>query len=196
MPPSRQIVLASASPYRRTLLERLGIPFDTAAPDIDERRLAGETASDMVKRLSLAKARALAGQFPAALIIGSDQCAVIDGEILGKPGNYDNAYTQLKNAAGHQVDFHTGLCLLDATSGESQVDDIIFSVTFRQLTDSEIQNYLQREQPYDCAGSFKSEGLGIALFERLQGDDPNALIGLPIIRLLAFLRNAGVNILV
>lgn len=189
------IVLASSSPYRRALLERLGLPFSAASPDINETPCAGETAAALVQRLARAKAAALAEAFPRHLIIGSDQVACLDDDILGKPGNRENAQRQLRAASGRRVEFLTGLCVLDSASGISHSVVEPFSVVFRQLSDTAIDHYLEREQPFDCAGSFKSEGLGIALFERLQGDDPNALIGLPLIRLVDLLSRFGVAVL-
>jgi septum formation protein len=190
-----KLVLASTSPYRRTLLEKLQVRFDTAAPEIDEAALPGESPEQLVARLAEAKAKAVAAQFSNALIIGSDQVAVVEGKIVGKPGNHANAVTQLKRAAGKRVTFLTGLCVFNTLSTRSQVEVVPFSVIFRQLTDTQIERYLQREQPYNCAGSFKSEGLGIALFEKLEGDDPNTLIGLPLIRLIRMLESEGYPIL-
>ena len=190
-----QIVLASTSPYRRELLERLGLPFDIASPDVDETALTYETPVQLVKRLAKLKARAVAEDFQDALIIGSDQVAVLDNQILGKPGNHKTAVKQLNNASGKKVLFLTGLCLLNSATGETQVNVDEFSVSFRQLSASQIENYLQREEPYDCAGSFKSEGLGISLFEKMEGDDPNALIGLPMITLINMLSAEGVDVL-
>lgn len=191
----RQIVLASGSAYRRELLGRLGIEFESASPHIQETRLSGETAAEMVERLSRDKARALTGRFNDALIIGSDQCAVSGSEILGKPGGFEPAFRQLKRASGSTVEFHTGLCLLDARTGSRQVDDIRYEVRFRELGDEQIESYLHRERPWDCAGSFKSEGLGVALFASMHGDDPTALMGLPLIRLVSMLQAAGVDVL-
>lgn len=193
MPP--KLVLASTSPYRRELLGRLGLPFETANPKTDETALPGETPEATALRLSEAKARAMAATFPDALIIGSDQVAVMDGRIFGKPGNHDNAVEQLRNLRGRTVNFFTGLCLLNTRSGSTQVRGIPTLVTFRDLADSEIENYLRREQPYNCAGAAKSEGLGIALLARMEGEDPNALIGLPLIALCDMLRAEGVGIL-
>ncbi len=190
-----QLVLASTSPFRKALLERLGQPFATARPETDETRRAGETAGALVERLSEDKARAVAGQRPNALIIGSDQVAVLGDEILGKPGTHEKAMEQLSAASGNEVLFLTGLCLLNTTSGRAQVEVVPFTVKFRSLTARQIDNYLRREKPYNCAGSFKSEGLGIALFETMKGEDPNALIGLPLIRLITLLSNEGVDIL-
>lgn len=190
-----KLVLASTSPFRKELLQRLGLAFETASPETDETRLPGEPAVSLVQRLAEAKARAVADRFPHALIIGSDQVAVLGEGILGKPGDHSRALAQLKAASGKEVVFQTGLCLLNAATGNAQVDVVEFRVTFRDLSDTQIENYLRREQPYNCAGSFKSEGLGIALFERMQGEDPNALIGLPMIRLISMLAMQGVDVL-
>jgi len=192
--PSRTLVLASTSPYRRALLERLGLVFDTLSPQVDESRLSGETPEQLVRRLAEAKARAGAVHFPDALIIGSDQVAVCDEDILGKPGDHAAAGKQLARLSGRRVRFCTGLCLYDARADRARVDMVPFDVVFRVLDAGQIERYLQREQPYDCAGSFKSEGLGISLFEALQGDDPNALIGLPLIRLVSWLNEAGIAV--
>lgn len=185
------LILASTSPYRRALLERLGLPFSTAAPDVDECPHLGESPSKLVQRLAEAKARAVAVNHPEALVIGSDQIACLDDEILGKPGDHATAIAQLERASGRCVLFLTGVCMLDARSGQAQILVEPFRVHFRALTRARIEGYLDRERPYDCAGSFKSEGLGIALFERLEGDDPAALIGLPLIRLIPWLESAG-----
>ena len=174
---------------------RLGIPFETVSPDVDETRRAAEQPLDLVIRLSTLKARALANRFPGALIIGSDQCAVVDGEILGKPGGFEQAFQQLQKVSGKTVEFHTGICLLDTVSDATQTDDVIYQVHFRLLTDVQISNYLRKEEPYNCAGSIRSERLGIALFERMEGDDPNALVGLPLIRLVSMLDKAGCPVL-
>lgn len=189
--PTVQIVLASTSVYRRAVLEKLRLPFAVAAPDIDEARLPGESALAMVQRLSLQKAQAIVSEYPEALIIGSDQCAVLDEEILGKPGDHTNAVMQLSASAGKTVHFLTGLCLYDARSGSYQLDCVPYEVAFRHLTAHEIEAYVQQEQPFNCAGSFKSEGYGISLFKYMRGDDPNALIGLPLIRLAQMLRQHG-----
>ena len=188
----KKIVLASTSPFRRELLSRLCIPFETAAPDVDETSLPGETPEQLVVRLSEAKARAVSEQFPESLIIGSDQVAVLDGQIIGKPLTHDNAVKQLKRASGKRVAFLTGLCLYNTQTERVQLDVIPYFVVFRNLSDRQIENYLQKETPYNCAGSFKSEGLGISLFNRMEGDDPNALIGLPLIRLIHMLDSEGV----
>ena len=190
-----KLVLASTSPFRKQLLEKLGLTFVTAAPDIDEAAVPDETPEQLVARLSEAKASALANTHPDSLIIGSDQVAVVDGQIVGKPHTHEKAVAQLKRAAGKRVTFLTGLCVYNARSHRSQVDVVPYYVVFRHLTDKQIENYLQREQPYNCAGSFKSEGLGIALFDRLEGDDPNSLIGLPLIRLIRMLESEGFPVL-
>ncbi len=189
------IILASGSPYRRRLLEQLGLAFEWASPDTDETALPAETPEMLVQRLAHAKAKALALRYPQHLIIGSDQAASFDSRILGKPGHIDNARRQLQACRGQRVEFVTGLCLLN--SHTKQHDTVVerFSVVFRDLTDEQIERYLEREQPFDCAGSFKVEGLGIALFERLEGDDPNALIGLPLIRLVTLLERAGAAVI-
>lgn len=189
-PPS--LVLASTSPFRRALLEKLALPFATCAPEVDETPLPGETPDALVMRLAEAKARACADQFPAQLIIGSDQVACIDGDILGKPGDRERAVAQLQRAAGRVVTFYTGLCLFNSATGHAQVACEPFRVHFRPLDTDQIGRYLDAEQPYNCAGSFKSEGYGITLFERLEGEDPNTLIGLPLIRLVAMLGHDGV----
>ncbi|MEZ5585173.1 MAG: nucleoside triphosphate pyrophosphatase [Candidatus Competibacteraceae bacterium] len=191
----RRLILASTSPFRKDLLSRLGLPFETRAPDIDESRLPGEDAVALVARLAEGKARAVARHESGALVIGSDQVAVLDADILGKPGTHDRAVAQLARAAGNTVTFQTGLCLLDSDSDRMQIDTVPFQVVFRPLQSHQIEAYLRREQPYQCAGSFKSEGLGIALFERLIGDDPNSLIGLPLIRLVKMLESESVKVL-
>jgi MAF protein len=187
------LILASTSPYRRALLERLGLPFSVSKPGVDETRLPDEAAEQMVCRLAQAKAAVVAREHPTAWVIGSDQCAVLDGQILGKPGTHARALEQLKAASGKQVVFHTGLCLMQHASGFEHVLNVPFSVHFRELSEQEIEHYLQREQPYDCAGSFKSEGLGITLFQSMRGDDSSSLIGLPLIALCAMLRAAGLD---
>lgn len=188
----RQLVLASSSPYRRELLDRLGLEYLTVSPAIDETALPGETPDALVERLAEQKARKVA-ETHQGLIIGSDQVATVDDDILGKPGNHENAVAQLTRLSGQRVTFHTGLCLLDTAHHEAQVDVVPFTVQFRSLSAEQIERYLQREQPYNCAGSFKSEGLGITLFEKMLGDDPTALIGLPLIRLTAMLAKAGID---
>ena len=190
-----QLVLASTSPFRKSVLEKLGLPFDCHAPEIDETPRPDETPAQLVERLSIAKAQAVAAHFKQGLVIGSDQVAVIDDEILGKPGNHENAVGQLERASGKTVTFLTGLALVNAESGAIQAEVVPFKVVFRQLTQPQIVNYLNAEQPYNCAGSFKSEGLGIALFDRLEGDDPNTLIGLPLIRLIRMLEKEGMTVI-
>ncbi len=190
----RSLILASTSPFRRDLLARLGLPFTVQAPDADETPHPGEDAPTLVARLATDKALAVARDHPEALIVGSDQAAVLDDEIIGKPGDHERAAAQLRRASGRTMTFYTGLCLLDGASGQRQVAVEPFRVVFRTLTEPRIERYLRREQPYHCAGSFKSEGLGIALFERLEGDDPTSLIGLPLIRLIRMLEAAGVEV--
>jgi 7-methyl-GTP pyrophosphatase len=190
-----QLVLASTSPFRRTLLQRLGLPFETAAPDVDESRLENESPTALVTRLAEAKARVIAPQFSDALIIGSDQVAVLDDQVLGKPGNHQNAVQQLRAASGRQVSFLTGLCLLNTQTQKCHVTMVPFSVVFRTLSEQQIEQYLLQEEPYNCAGSFKSEGLGICLFEKMLGDDPNALIGLPLIELTTMLTTEDMHVL-
>ena len=189
-----QLVLASTSPFRRSILEKLGLPFDCHAPEVDETPHSGESPAQLVERLSIAKAQAVAAHLKGGLVIGSDQVAVIDNEIVGKPGNHENAVAQLQRAAGKTVTFLTGLALVNATTASIQAEVVPFKVVFRQLAREQIENYLNAEQPYNCAGSFKSEGLGIALFERLEGDDPNTLIGLPLIRLIRMLEKEGMTV--
>lgn len=190
-----QLVLASTSPYRRELLERLGQPFETVSPNIDETVSPEETPEQLVKRLAESKARAVAFDFPDSLVIGSDQVAVLNDQIIGKPGNHDKAVEQLRHASGNKVNFLTGLCLLNTHTNHCQVTTEVYTVVFRKLSDIQIENYLLREKPYDCAGSFKSEGLGIALFAKMEGDDPNALIGLPMIKLINMLTAEGLDVL-
>lgn len=187
------LVLASSSPFRRELLGRLGLQFLCDSPDIDESRQPDEPAEQLVQRLALEKARAVATRHPAALVIGSDQVAVLeDGSIVGKPGSAERAVEQLLQASGSCVTFLTGLCLYNSASDQYQLCCEPFKVHFRQLSSDAISSYINKEQPLNCAGSFKSEGLGITLFRRLEGDDPNALIGLPLIRLTEMLAGEGV----
>jgi septum formation protein len=185
------IVLASTSPFRRELLSRLALPFKTVFPEIDERRRPDEPPRVMVIRLAEAKARACAST-RHALVIGSDQVATLGDEVLGKPGTHERAAQQLRRLSGQAVTFLTGLCLLNTATNAAQVDLVPFSVRFRTLDDDRIQRYLNHDRPYNCAGSFKSEGLGITLFERMEGDDPTALVGLPLIRLTDMLASEGV----
>ncbi len=188
-----QLVLASTSPYRQSLLEKLGIPFIAAAPDADETPLIDEDARHLVLRLAQQKAQSLANRYPNHLIIGSDQVCVLDGKITGKPLTEENACLQLTQASGHIVTFYTGLAVFNSANGQLQTECEPFDVHFRPLTQAEIARYVEKERPLYCAGSFKSEGLGITLFERLNGRDPNTLVGLPLIALCQMLRNEGVN---
>lgn len=192
---TQPLILASTSPYRRELLERLGLPFTVANPQTDETALPGEPPEALALRLSEAKARAVAATYPDALIIGSDQVATVDGKIYGKPGTHERATEQLRALSGKTVNFFTGLCLYNARTGHAEVRGIPTLVSFRELSDREIENYLHREPAYNCAGSAKSEGLGIALLKSMQGEDPNALVGLPLIALCDLLRNQDVDIL-
>lgn len=191
----KTIVLASSSPYRRELLDKLGFAYKSKKPDVDETPFPDESPSELVARLAETKARAVIQHFPNALIIGSDQVAVLDDQILGKPGTKTRATEQLKAASGRCVTFYTGLTLLDSETGIANTEVVPFDVHFRHLSEKMIDRYLEKEQPFNCAGSFKSEGLGIALFERLDGEDPNTLIGLPLIRLTRMLEQAGVEVL-
>lgn len=190
----RPILLASSSRYRKELLERLGLPFNCTSPDIDETPRPDELAGQVALRLAENKARTLAQGFPGHWIIGSDQVACLpDGSLLGKPGSHIQATEQLRRSSNQTVSFHTGLALLDADTGQIQTHCELFSVKFRELTSNEIENYLRKEQPYDCAGSFRVEGAGIALFSHMEGRDPNSLIGLPLIALSDMLRYWGRN---
>ena len=191
------IILASTSRYRRALLERLRFDFRCVAPDVDETPVAGELPLDLATRLSRAKAREVANRFPAAMVIGSDQVASIDGRTaIGKPGSFEAARAQLRASSGTAVTFYTGVALNCAARGMERFHVELFSVQFRELSDRQIESYLRREQPYDCAGSFKAEGLGIALFEKMVGDDPSSLEGLPLIRLNQMLLREGLDALV
>jgi len=195
MPDTQQLVLASTSPFRKAILQKLNVPFDTASPDVDESRRDDESPAELVARLSAMKAQAVAAEFPEAIIIGSDQVACIDDQILGKPGTHENAVTQLQHASGRSVLFYTGLCVFNANTGIAHTEVETFEVVFRKLNDEKIENYLRAEEPYNCAGSFKSEAMGIALFEKLHGDDPNTLIGLPLIRLVRLLEEEGMRVI-
>ena len=186
------LLLASSSPFRRQLLDKLGLDFIHQSPDIDETRLAGESPVALVMRLAREKAAALAGSHPDTLIIGSDQVAVIGDRVLGKPGPREKAIEQLSAASGQRVTFLTGLCLLNTATGRTQVACDPFHVQFRTLRPAQIERYVDAEQPLNCAGSFKSEGLGIVLFKALEGRDPNTLVGLPLILLTEFLAAEGV----
>ena len=188
------LLLASSSVYRRELLARLQLPFTCSSPDIDESPLAGESAIELVRRLAQAKAQALAASHPGHLIIGSDQVAVLDGKIIGKPHTFDKAREQLLAASGASVTFLTGLALLNSQSGHCQLDCIPFTVHMRTLDPARVEHYLRAEQPYDCAGSFKAEGLGVSLFQRTEGPDATSLIGLPLIRLIDMLLVEGLQV--
>ena len=192
---SQMVVLASTSIYRRELLARLQIPFKTAAPDVDETPLPGESAKQTSWRLSQEKARAVATNYPDTLIIGSDQVALLGEQQMGKPLTHENAVRQLRAMRGKSVIFYTALTLLNARTGEIQTEVAENRVSFREFSDDEIESYLSKEQPYHCAGSAKAEGLGIALISQLEGDDPNALIGLPLILLVGMLKKQGVSVL-
>lgn len=189
------LVLASSSPYRRDLLGRLCLEFVVDSPDIDETSQPGETARELVERLSIQKAKTVARRHRDSLVIGSDQVLTIDKDILGKPGDFCTNVSQLQRASGRRVDFVTGLCLLNSATGRVQSDVVFFNVTFRALEPRQITTYVQRERPFDSAGGFKSEGLGIALFETMHGEDPTALIGLPLMRLVTMLKLEGVDVL-
>ncbi|WP_312954257.1 Maf family protein [Pseudomonas songnenensis] len=190
----RHLLLASSSRYRQQLLSRLRLPFDSCAPEIDETALPGESAEHLVRRLAERKASALATRYPDSLIIGSDQVAVLNQDILGKPHTFERAKQQLLAASGGSVRFFTGLALLDSMNGKLQVACVPFTVHFRTLDEARIERYLKAEQPYDCAGSFKAEGLGISLFRATEGEDVTSLVGLPLIRLVDMLLNAGVEV--
>ena len=192
---SRPLVLGSTSRYRRELMGRLGLPFEVAAPEVDETPLPGEAPAGTALRLAEAKARAVAGRYASALVIGSDQVAELDGQAVGKPLDAADARRQLRAASGRTLAFHTGVALCDAATRRCQARLVTVRSVFRPLSDAEIDRYLAREQPYDCAGSVKSEGFGVALFERIESDDPTALIGLPLITVVSLLREEGVDVL-
>ncbi|MGH1461731.1 MAG: Maf family protein [Neptuniibacter sp.] len=189
------LILASSSPFRRQILDKLQIEYSCISPDIDESVRDSESPSQLVERLAVEKAKKIAKSSKHSLVIGSDQVAVLGNEVLGKPHTHENAVQQLKKLSGHPVTFLTGLALVNSETGSIQVEVVPFKVHFRELTEKMIENYLQAEQPYKCAGSFKSEALGIALFEKLEGEDPNTLIGLPLIRLVRMLEKEGMNVL-
>ena len=189
------LILGSSSPFRAELLRKLNLPFKIVSPNIDETPHQGESVTDLVKRLAEQKAITIAVNHPKALIIGSDQVATLNGEILGKPGSYEAAKAQLRTASGHTVLFLTGLALFNSETQRMQSIVEPFEVTFKNLSDKQIQFYLEIDEPYQCAGSFKSEGFGITLFEKLRGNDPNSLIGLPLIELIALLKNEGLDLL-
>jgi septum formation protein len=193
--PQRPLILGSTSSYRRDLLSRLRVPFTVASPEVDETAMAGEAPFEMANRLALAKARAVAQKFPQAVVIGSDQVADLDGLALGKPGNFERAKSQLQQMRGKTVVFHTALAVVCLETGFEQHDTARVRVQFRDLSDAEISAYLLAETPYDCAGSAKSEGLGIALLASIDNDDPTALVGLPLIRTCNMLRAAGITLL-
>ena len=186
-----RLILASSSAYRRELLSRLRLPFEAIAPDVDETPRAGEAPEDTALRLARDKAEAIARRHPGALVIGSDQVATLDGEQIGKPGDHANALAQLRRMRGRRVVFHTALCLWDGRADRFELENVQVFVDFRDLPDAELDAYLRIEQPYDCAGSAKNEGLGIALLERIDSSDPTALTGLPLIALTGMLRRAG-----
>jgi len=190
-----QLVLASSSPFRQDLLKRLQLPFHVCSPEIDETAKPGEQAVELVQRLSITKAKAVANRYPGALIIGSDQVAEHkDGKLVGKPRDHADAVSQLREASGNRITLHTGLCLLNTITDQFQIDVVPFTVHFRVLSDQTIDRYLRKEQPYGCSGSLKADALGIALLQRLEGSDPNALTGLPLIRLVEMLDWAGVSV--
>ena len=189
------LILASSSKFRRALLHKLQIPFNSISPKVDETPLPDEKPHETALRLAQEKAKKIGIKHPHALVIGCDQVATLDGEQVGKPLSHQNATKQLQTMRGREVTFHSALCLYNATTGNMQALVVPYLVRFRQLTDEQIENYLTKEQPYHCAGSAKSEGLGIALMERMIGEDPNALIGLPLIKLVTMLQNEGVEIL-
>ncbi len=186
---NKMLILASSSVYRRELLSHLQIPFTCISPDVDETPLVNELPQETALRLAQVKAKKVAAEYPSALIIGCDQVATLDNLQLGKPLNHANATQQLRKMRGREVIFHSALCLYNASTQSTQAEVIPYAVTFRNLTNDQIENYLIKEQPYHCAGSAKSEGLGIAIIEKMQGDDPNALIGLPLIALVTMLQN-------
>jgi septum formation protein len=188
-----KLILASTSRYRRELLERLRLPFEVRSPDVDETPLPGELPAALANRLAMAKAQAVSAAHPDAIVIGSDQVADLDGTPIGKPGNHERAIAQLRSMRGRSIVFHTAVAVLRGSTGYSGSASAAVTVKFRQLTDPEIEHYLQIEQPYDCAGSAKCETLGIALVDAIDSDDPTALVGLPLIRTSALLREAGIN---
>jgi len=192
--PISKLILASSSPFRQQLLQRLNVTFECVSPDIDESAVHGEAPETQVMRLARNKAHAVAARHPDTLIVGSDQLASCAGQVFGKPGGHQRAILQLRQMAGESLYFHTGLCLLNSRTGREQLDCVVYRVSFRCYTDAEIERYLSAEQPYNCSGSFRSEGLGISLVESMQGPDPSALIGLPLIRLADMLRQEGLEI--
>jgi len=193
--PNSSLILASSSPFRKELLSRLHLPFNSISPDIDETHLAGESPEQYVSRLAFEKAQVIAKNNDSTVIIGSDQCAYLNGKILGKPGSHENAVKQLRQARGQEVVFYTGLCVMQLSTGFSEVDCIQYKVGFRELTYDQIEHYLITEKPYNCAGSFKSEAYGISLFSYMSGDDPTSIVGLPLIRLITMLEAAGIKVI-
>ena len=189
-----QIILASSSPFRRELLARLNLDFESISPSIDESTRPGEDAVAYVRRLAHEKAAAVSARHPGAVVIGSDQCALLDDRILGKPGSHEIALQQLRNAQGKRVVFHTAVCVMRPERDFCAIEEVPFEVEFRQRSDAQLEHYLRVEQPYQCAGSFKSEGYGACLFRRMHGEDPSALIGLPLLRLTEMLEAAGVAV--
>ncbi len=189
------LILASSSKFRRELLRKLQIPFNSISPKVDETPLPDEKPHETALRLAQEKAKKIGKKYPHALVIGCDQVATLDGEQIGKPLNHQNATKQLQMMRGREVTFHSALCLYNATTGNMQAEVVPYLVRFRQLSDEQIESYLTKEQPYHCAGSAKSEGLGIVLIERMIGEDPNALIGLPLIKLVSMLQSEGLEIL-
>lgn len=190
-----QLVLASTSPYRRELLARLGVPFEVAAPDVDETPLPGESPDETAQRLSVLKAKAVAEKYPDALIIGSDQVALLEGVQLGKPGTHEKAVAQLQSMRGKALEFHTALSVYNAKTGSLQTANVPVRLVMRNYSDAQIENYLRRDTPYNCCGSAKSESLGIALIARFETEDPNAVVGLPLIKLTEMLAREGLDVL-
>lgn len=195
MTPEHRLVLASTSPYRRALLERLAVPFSVADPEVTEEQRPGEAPEATAGRLAEAKARAVANRYPDSLVIGSDQVAVCNGEVLGKPLTHANAFRQLRMLSGREALFHTAVCVHNTRTGVTRIRVVPCRVTFRKLDEATIEHYLAKEQPYDCAGSAKSEGLGIALIAKMDSEDPSALVGLPLIALVDLLAEQGLNVL-
>jgi len=191
----QSLILASSSPYRKELLARLRLPFEAISPEVNETPLSDESPQETALRLAQVKARKVAETHPQALVIGCDQVATLDGVQLGKPGNHENAIRQLQMMRGRTVIFHSALCLYNAHTKNMQADVVPYEVAFRKLTDGQIERYLRAEEPYNCAGSAKSEGLGISLISTMSGDDPNALIGLPLIKLITMLQNENVSVI-
>ncbi|MDB5873109.1 MAG: yceF [Ramlibacter sp.] len=195
LPAARPLVLGSTSPYRRELLSRLHLDFDVVAPEVDETPHSDERPDTLARRLALAKAHAVAAKYPQAVVIGSDQVADLGGEPVGKPGTHEKAVLQLRRMRGQTVIFQTAVAVVCVATGFEQLDLAAVKVKFRPLSDAEIESYLRAEQPYDCAGSARSEGLGIALLDAIESDDPTALVGLPLIRTCRMLRAAGIEVL-